>query len=54
MILLPLKLMQLKFPSEPVSTHFPCILYVALRLSADVNKATTGGNTPKQEEDEWF
>lgn len=27
---------------------------VTLRLSADIDKATTGGNTPKQEEDEWF
>lgn len=27
---------------------------VALRLSADIDKAATGGNTSKQEEDEWF
>ena len=27
---------------------------VALRLSADVDKAVTGGNSTKQEEDEWF
>ena len=27
---------------------------VALRLSADIDKATTGGNSTKQDEDEWF